>query len=175
MSAASDAGHQEHLIPVEVIREQTQAVFKKSPCLFQIELCRAQLCSQHTLQDIISTASTGSGKTLSFLMPLLFNGGKITIIVTALNLLGEQFGRQLESAGIAGISITASNANRATFEVCGIVCDSPSMRLTQIKAIRNLEYRVVIINPEILMQVVSVACSAAPPAIHAVSGWTMNA
>ncbi|KAF8221789.1 hypothetical protein L208DRAFT_1026998, partial [Tricholoma matsutake] len=63
-------------------------------------------------------ASTGSGKTLCFLMPLLFNGRKLSIIVTALNLLSEQFGKQLEAA-----SITA-----------------------------NLEYRIIMINPEILMQ-----------------------
>jgi superfamily II DNA helicase RecQ len=117
MSAMSDAGLQDPLVSPEQIREQTEAVFKKSPCLFQIELCLAQLQSQYTVQDIISTASTGSGKTLSFLMPLLFNNGKITIIVTALNLLGEQFGRQLEAASITAVSVTASNANKATFQV----------------------------------------------------------
>ena len=84
MSSTFEAGIQEPAVSVEQIREQTRAVFKKSPCAFQVELCMAQLRSQHTMQDIISTASTGSGKTLSFLMPLLFNGGKITIIVTAL-------------------------------------------------------------------------------------------
>ncbi|KAF8240730.1 hypothetical protein L208DRAFT_1230460 [Tricholoma matsutake] len=94
-----------------------------SPCMFQIELCMAQLHSQYTLQDIISMASTGSGKTLCFLMPLLFNGGKLTIIVMALNLLGEQFGKQLEAASITAVS-----------------------------AIQNLEYRVIMINPKILMQ-----------------------
>ena len=41
-------------------------------------------------KDVVSIALTGSGKTLTFLMPLLFNGGKVTIVVTALNVLGDQ-------------------------------------------------------------------------------------
>ena len=120
MCTTSDTGWQAP--SVSQIREQTEAVFKKPPCLFQIELCMAQLHSQYTMQDIISTASTGSGKTLCFLMPLLFNGGKLSIIVTALNLLGEQFGRQLEAANITAISVTASNANKATFQVRNNMC-----------------------------------------------------
>jgi superfamily II DNA helicase RecQ len=100
------------------IRAKTQEIFGKTPCLFQIELCLAQLQGHSIWQDIISIAPTGSGKTLCFLMPLLFNNNKISIIITALNLLGEQFCRQAQDAGISAIAITATNNSQATFWVC---------------------------------------------------------
>ena len=98
------------------IRSRTQEVFGKTPCLFQIELCLAQLQAQYTIQDIFSIAPTGSGKTLCFLMPLLFNR-KITIIVTALNILGKQFSQQANDIGISAVSITAANNTCKTFQV----------------------------------------------------------
>ncbi|KAF8229733.1 hypothetical protein L208DRAFT_1163912, partial [Tricholoma matsutake] len=80
-----------------------------SPCEWQLDVAEALLLGidtvVYTLQDIISMASTGSGKTLCFLMPLLFNGGKLSIIVMALNLLGEQFGKQLEAVSITAVSV----------------------------------------------------------------------
>jgi superfamily II DNA helicase RecQ len=97
---------------------RTQEVFRKTPCLFQIELCLAQLQAQYNNQDIISIAPTGSGKTLCFLMPLLFNNNKITIIVTALNILGEQFSQQAKDAGISAVAVMAANNTRETFQVC---------------------------------------------------------
>src|SRR5712691_11669316 len=96
------------------IRAKTQEVFGKTPCLFQIELCLAQLQAQYNNQDIISIAPTGSGKTLCFLMPLLFNN-KITIIVTALNLLGAQFRQQAKNVGISAVAVTAANNTHETF------------------------------------------------------------
>ena len=98
------------------ICSKTQEVFGKTPCLFQIELCLAQLQAQYNNQDIISIAPTGSGKTLCFLMPLLFNN-KITIIVTALNLLGEQFSQQAKDVGISAVAVTAANNTHETFQV----------------------------------------------------------
>ena len=95
---------------------KTQEVFGKTPCLFQIELCLAQLQAQYNNQDIISIAPTGSGKTLCFLMPLLFTN-KTTIIVTALNLLGEQFREQVESIGISAVAVTAANNTHEIFQV----------------------------------------------------------
>ena len=97
---------------------KTQEVFGKIPCLFQIELCLAQLQAQYNNQDIISIAPTGLGKTLCFLMPLLFCD-KITIIVTALNLLGEQFSQQAKDVGINTVAVTAANNTCETFKVCG--------------------------------------------------------
>ena len=107
-----------NLPSVAEIYAKTQEVFGKTPCLFQIELCLAQLQSQYNNQDIISIAPTGSGKTLCFLMPLLFNN-KITIIVTALNLLGEQFSQQAKDVGINAVTVTAANNTHKTFQVRG--------------------------------------------------------
>ena len=105
-----------NLLSVAEIRSRTQEVFGKTPCLFQIELCLAQLQAQYNNQDIISIAPTGSGKTLCFLMPLLFNN-KITIIVTALNILGEQFSQQANDVGISAVAVTAANNTCKTFQV----------------------------------------------------------
>jgi superfamily II DNA helicase RecQ len=98
------------------ICSRTREVFGKTPCLFQIELCLAQLQAHYNNQDIISIAPTGSGKTLCFLMPLLFTN-KITMIVTALNLLGEQFRQQAKDVGISAVAVTAANNTCKTFQV----------------------------------------------------------
>jgi superfamily II DNA helicase RecQ len=108
--------HASNLPSVAEIRSETQKVFGKTPCLFQIELCLAQLRAQYNTQDIISIAPTGSGKTLCFLMPLLFNN-KIAIIVTALNILGEQFSQQATDVGISAVAVTAANNTCETFKV----------------------------------------------------------
>ena len=85
------------------MRAKTQDVFEKRLCLFQLQLCLDQLQGK----DIISIAVTGSGKTLAFLMPLPFNGGKIIIIITALNVLGTQFVNDAIASGFSAISVTA--------------------------------------------------------------------
>ncbi|KAF9487678.1 hypothetical protein BDN71DRAFT_1369215, partial [Pleurotus eryngii] len=78
------------------IRSTTISRCAIRPCQFQIDLCRAQLQRKST----ISISPTGSGKTLTFLMPLFFSDQSITIVVTALNILGTQF---VEDAGKYGI------------------------------------------------------------------------
>ncbi|PSS32230.1 hypothetical protein PHLCEN_2v1999 [Hermanssonia centrifuga] len=114
------------------IRSKTEDVFGKRPCDFQIKLCRAQL--EH--KNIISIAATGSGKTLSYLMTLPLTGiDSVLIIVTALNVLGDQFEREAQSAGFSAISVNAENDTDEVF--------------TNIK---NLKYRVVIFSPNIMVK-----------------------
>lgn len=98
------------------IRTQTEKTFGKRPCQFQIELCKAQLRREH----IISVAATGSGKTLSYFMPLQFTSDSLVIIVSALNVLGEQFVAEATAAGFPAVSVTAENDNDSTFKVCCI-------------------------------------------------------
>ncbi|KAI0257817.1 P-loop containing nucleoside triphosphate hydrolase protein [Gloeopeniophorella convolvens] len=112
----------------EEVLECCQAVFGKTPCQFQRQLCVWQLQKQ----DIISISPTGSGKTLTFWLPLLFSNSSIIIVITALNLLGDQFVKELQSINMPAISVTASNNTEDTF-----------------KNIQSGNYRVVILNPEI--------------------------
>ncbi|KAH7906213.1 P-loop containing nucleoside triphosphate hydrolase protein [Hygrophoropsis aurantiaca] len=118
-------------ISIEQIQEKTLATFGTLPCRFQAELCRAQLQKK----DIISIAATGSGKTLTFLMPLQFSADSVVIVVTALNVLGDQFVCEAEAAGFSAISVTAENDNDKTFA-----------------DIRAQKYRALIFNPEVLLK-----------------------
>ena len=68
-------------------------------------------------KDIIAIAATGSGKTLTFWMPLLFKKDGIQIVVTPLNILGKQNVNNLAKLGIQGITVMAENMTTQTFKV----------------------------------------------------------
>ncbi|KAF7970094.1 hypothetical protein HWV62_25022 [Athelia sp. TMB] len=59
----------------------------------------------------------GSGKTLTFWMPLLFFKEGIQIVITALNGLAKQNVRELEGKGIGAIALTGANANAQNFQI----------------------------------------------------------
>lgn len=94
------------------ICNEVKAHFGFEPCLFQIEDAPAQLRGD----DCITIAATGSGKTLTFWIPLLFVQG-IIILITALNILGDQNVAELTSLGINAVNVTAENASDALFKV----------------------------------------------------------
>jgi len=96
------------------IRCRTQEILGYRPCLWQIRVVEAIL--KHD-KDIVSIAATGSGKTLTFWMPLLFRKDGIQIVITPLNILGKQNVKSLAVMGIQGITVTAENATRQTFKV----------------------------------------------------------
>src|ERR1700676_941068 len=101
------------------IRRRTQEVLGYRPCLWQIRVVEAIL--KHD-KDVVTIATTGSGKTLTFWMPLLFKRDGIQIVVTPLNILGKQNVESLARMGIQGITVTAENATMQTFKVskvCG--------------------------------------------------------
>ena len=91
----------------EEIYEKTKAVFGYGPCLWQVEVAKMLLEKE---KDVICIAGTGSGKTLTFWMPLLFQTESIQIVITALNVLGEQNVRQLSEYGIPAIALSAETA-----------------------------------------------------------------
>lgn len=93
------------------IRAKVEAKFQKRPCRWQCQV--AQSIAQG--KDVIIDVGTGMGKTLAFFIPMLFNPGKIQIIVTALNVLGKQNVEQLERAGISAISVSAETATFDNF------------------------------------------------------------
>jgi len=88
----------------EEIRQKTFEAFGFYPCLWQIRVVEAILKHDH---DVISIAATGSGKTLTFWMPLLFHKGGIQMVVTPLNLLGTLNVDDLVSKGFTVITISA--------------------------------------------------------------------
>ena len=97
------------------IRQKTFEQFGFVPCLWQIRVVEAILKHDH---DVLSIAATGSGKTLTFWMPLLFHERGIQIVISPLNLLGKQNVDDLTAKYINAIAVTAKNATSQTFQVC---------------------------------------------------------
>jgi superfamily II DNA or RNA helicase len=96
------------------IRDEVKRLFHHRPCLWQIRVVQAILKND---KDIASISATGSGKTLTFWMPLLFIPEGIQIVVTPLNILGKQNVDTLTKVGINAVSVTADSATAATFQV----------------------------------------------------------
>ena len=64
----------------EEVQDQVEAVFGFRPCLWQIRVVRAILNGN----DAITIAPTGSGKSITYWMPVLFIKHGISVIVTPL-------------------------------------------------------------------------------------------
>ena len=95
------------------VQEKVKEVFGFAPCLWQI----CVICAVLSGDDAITIARTGSGKSITYWMPVLFIKYGISPIVTSLKLLGSQFAGMLQDNGINVISITAANATNKLFEV----------------------------------------------------------
>ena len=96
------------------IRLKAMSLLGKRPCQWQVDICKAILDGK---QDIISIAGTGAGKTLTFWLPLLFRPNSIQIVVTPLNILGQQNIDTLSKVGVRGIFISAKTASKQNFAV----------------------------------------------------------
>ena len=133
---------------VSQIRDATEKKFGQMPCLWQCEVVQAILRRD---KDVILTAATGSGKTLTFWMPLLFDFDSIQIVCAPLNILGTLNVQCLAKHGIRAIAVTAENATSKTFHVRRhVTCHPLTDQLLQ--DIANLHYRVVLTNIETLMK-----------------------
>ncbi|KAF8214390.1 P-loop containing nucleoside triphosphate hydrolase protein, partial [Mycena galopus ATCC 62051] len=102
------------------------------PCLWQIKVVEAILKRDG---DVVCISATGSGKTLTFWLPLLFRPHGIQLVISPLNILGQQNVAQLAAMKINGITITAETATRQNFQ-----------------DIEDGKYSVVVTNVETLMQ-----------------------
>ncbi|KAM6504004.1 P-loop containing nucleoside triphosphate hydrolase protein [Amanita muscaria] len=99
--------------------------------MFQVRDTIAQL----EQKDCITISLTGSGKTLTFWIPLLFNNDGIIIIVTALNILGDKNVAELEKLNISASNITGDSATDELF-----------------KEIEAGQHRVIVVSPEKIMK-----------------------
>jgi superfamily II DNA helicase RecQ len=93
-----------HTMP-ESDEEVQQEVKKKLgivPCLWQIHIVHKVL----EQDDVITVAPTGMGKSLTYLVPLVFVKNGI-VLVTPLKLLGQQFVNIFAENIISAVSMTA--------------------------------------------------------------------
>ncbi|KAL1751931.1 P-loop containing nucleoside triphosphate hydrolase protein [Schizophyllum commune] len=117
----------------EEVRAQVKAAFQVDPCHWQVQAIRTlSQRADKISEDQCVISATGSGKTITFLAPLLFVPQGTLVIISPLNLLSEQIATQLQNMRIPAIAVTAGNATRNVFQ-----------------AIRELKYRVVVTNIEI--------------------------
>lgn len=103
-----------YIVPtLSQLRDHVEEKFGIRPCIFQAYSALAQL----ERKDCITISPTGSGKTLTFWIPLLFNKGGITLVVTALNILGDKNVEELAKLGISAANITGDSATNELFKV----------------------------------------------------------
>ena len=95
-------------------REEVSKVFGVEPCLWQIKVSLAVLRGD---KHILSISRTGSGKTLTFWIPVLLMDDGIQIVVIPLNLLGKQDVEQLARVNISAIVLTGETATPSNFAV----------------------------------------------------------
>lgn len=111
--AASDSAAQNNIPSIEAIRAECQKVFGVRACRLQALFAQAILRGS----DVLFEVGTGVGKTLAFWLPVLLRPTGIQVVVTALNVLGDQNVTQLARAGIKAITINAESATAANFKV----------------------------------------------------------
>lgn len=101
------------------VRARAVEAFGFEPCLWQIKVSLATLRGD---KHVLSISRTGSGKTLTFWLPILLSEDGVLIVIVPLNLLGKQNVDQLSRIGISAIVLTGETATQANFEVSiGIV------------------------------------------------------
>ncbi|KAG1815090.1 uncharacterized protein BJ212DRAFT_1217588, partial [Suillus subaureus] len=82
------------------------------PCNWQVQSAQAQLKKR----DVVTLSPTGSGKTLTFWIPLLFNDGGITILITPLTILGDKNVIELQEVNIPVVDLSTATATDTIFE-----------------------------------------------------------
>ena len=116
MTRASGSAHMtiKH-VNHELIMTNSLQKYKITPCLFQRDICIALL---HKI-DMVSSAPTGSGKTITFFLPMLFETG-ITIIISPLNMLGVQHAQSAKDFGYSALAISQSTFSAEEHKVSNL-------------------------------------------------------
>ncbi|KAN0138442.1 P-loop containing nucleoside triphosphate hydrolase protein [Lactarius tabidus] len=115
---------------LEAMHEAVKNQFGFFLCTWQLEAALTQL----RRNNLITLAPTGSGKTLTFWIPLLFNEEGIIIVVTPLVVLGDKNIAELSDVSIPTINLTMESALDDTF-----------------KEIESLKYCIIITSPECVL------------------------
>ncbi|KAF9512763.1 hypothetical protein BS47DRAFT_1330098, partial [Hydnum rufescens UP504] len=115
---------------VEDVQFHSAREYNVLVCLWQAENCRIQLSG---VPYLVCTAATGSGETLTFWLPMLYQKGTTFIIVPLKNL-----GKQMADVA-ASLELTSASVTRDT------------LTKPLLKAIENREYRVITISPELIV------------------------
>jgi superfamily II DNA helicase RecQ len=68
--------------------------------------------------DVITIMVTGSGKSFTYWMVLLYINHRIVVLVMPLKLLGKQFVDVLAKNDLKAVSMTAANATNELSKVC---------------------------------------------------------
>ncbi|KAI0313652.1 P-loop containing nucleoside triphosphate hydrolase protein, partial [Amylostereum chailletii] len=118
---------------VEEIHAKTLDVFGKRPCYLQVQVCLEILRRE---KHIVCCAATGFGKSLAYMMPLLFDAQLILVVVTPLNILGKQNIETLAKVDVCAVAVSALNNDKETFKVWAA----------------GSCYRLAVVNPEVLME-----------------------
>ncbi|KAF8599796.1 hypothetical protein BDV93DRAFT_406082, partial [Ceratobasidium sp. AG-I] len=88
--------------------------FNVTPCKFQVQICDPQLRGK----DTFLISPTSSGKSITFLMPFIWQKSGVCILISPLQLLGSQHAAHpaLEALGIRAINVTAKTATEEAFK-----------------------------------------------------------
>lgn len=119
---ASNAALGRDKLSDEEVRARVQEAFHLSLCFWQIRAIRAVCLAQSSRRDVCLISATGSGKTVTFLAPLLFIPTGFMVIITPLNLLGEQIAAQLKGFGISAVALSAETSTPKVFQVRNRPC-----------------------------------------------------
>lgn len=128
---------------LDVACKEVQSWLGKHLCYWQYKVTAEILKQNH----MFATVATGMGKTLSFLVPVLFRPNGVLVIVTPLNIFGNQIEELLEKARIPAISINRETATNENYKVRF----SNLYQYTYLNPSQNIckgKFRVVIISPE---------------------------
>ncbi|EJF62758.1 P-loop containing nucleoside triphosphate hydrolase protein [Dichomitus squalens LYAD-421 SS1] len=114
------------------IRARTLEKFGHCPCLWR---CKATLAQLRGDQDLVCISGTGSGKMLTFWMPLLFRPDGIQVIISPLNILGTQNSQQLAQLSIPAFAFRGDTATTENFQ-----------------AAKDLQFCVLVTGPELAVR-----------------------
>ncbi|KIK77048.1 hypothetical protein PAXRUDRAFT_779201 [Paxillus rubicundulus Ve08.2h10] len=113
--------------PIANMQSVVQDKFGLRPCACQLQSAQYQLESK----DVFTVSPTGSGNTLTFWIPLLFNNNGIIIIITPLNILGEKICDEAIQHGFPAINLCAETATDQAYKC--ILTDSHFQVLWKLK------------------------------------------